>query len=233
MGGLYHIGIGRNVQDNGGANCEKRRDCRIIHHRRACTASPDTKTTMTTDTAPPVYTIGYGDRDLDHFIAVLETNAIAYLLDVRSAPYSRFKPEFSKDALSKALAEHGIRYVYVGDTLGGRPDDPACYVDGRVDYDTVRTKEFFRRGIERIETAHRQRLRVVLMCSEGKPEQCHRTKLIGETLNAQGVPVVHIDERDHLITHAEAIQRLTDGQLSLFGQESFASRKRYGEVEKD
>lgn len=182
---------------------------------------------MTTENAPPIYTIGYGDRDLARFIAVLEANAIAYLLDVRSAPYSRFKPEFSKAALTKALADHGIRYVYVGDSLGGRPDDPTCYVDGRVDYDRVREKEFFQRGIARVQAAHRQQLRVVLMCSEGKPEQCHRTKLIGETLVAQGVPVVHIDEHDCLISHIEAIQRLTDGQLSLFGQESFASRKRY------
>lgn len=182
---------------------------------------------MTTESDPPIYTIGYGDRDLERFIAVLQANAIAYLLDVRSAPYSRFKPEFSKDALRQALADHGIRYVYVGDSLGGRPDDPSCYVDGRVDYAAVRTKEFFRRGIARIEAAYRQRLRVVLMCSEGKPEACHRTKLIGEALTAQGVPVLHIDEHDELITHDAAIQRLTDGQLSLFGQESFASRKRY------
>lgn len=186
---------------------------------------------MTTESTPPIYTIGYGDRDLERFIAALEVNAIAYLLDIRSAPYSRFKPEFSKDALSKALAARGIRYVYVGDSLGGRPDDPTCYVDGRVDYDKVRDKEFFQRGIARVQAAHRQQLRVVLMCSEGKPEQCHRTKLIGETLTAQGVPVVHIDEHDHLIVHAEAIQRLTDGQLSLFGQESFASRKRYSTIE--
>ena len=178
-----------------------------------------------------IYTIGYGDRDLERFIAVLQANAIAYLLDVRSAPYSRFKPEFSKDTLSKALAALDIRYVYVGDSLGGRPDDSTCYVDGHVDYDKVREKEFFQRGIARVQAAHRQQLRVALMCSEGKPEQCHRTKLIGETLVAQGVPVVHIDEHDALITHAEAIQRLADGQLSLFGQESFASRKRYNTAE--
>lgn len=188
---------------------------------------------MTAECESSIYTIGYGDRDLDRFIAVLHANAIAYLLDVRSAPYSRFKPEFSKDALSKALAAHDIRYVYVGDTLGGRPDDPTCYVEGRIDYDQVRAREFFQRGIARILAAHRQQLRVVLMCSEGKPEQCHRTKLIGETLVAQGVPIVHIDERDALISHAEAIQRLTDGQLSLFGQESFTSRKRYSAPEEE
>lgn len=206
MGGLYHIGAHDKLIDNAETKREK---------------------PAMTDATPPIYTIGYGDRTLERFLAVLEANAIAYLVDVRTAPYSRFKPEFSKEALAKALADHGIRYVYLGDKLGGRPDDPACYVDGRVDYDKVRERPFFQAGVERVEAAHRQRLRVVLMCSEGKPEQCHRSKLIGEALVAHSVPVLHIDEHDRLITHDEAIQRLTDGQLSLFGQESFASRKRY------
>jgi uncharacterized protein (DUF488 family) len=206
LGGLYHIGAHDKLIDN----AETKRE----------------QPTMTEHT-PPIYTIGYGDRTIERFLAVLDANAIAYLLDVRTAPYSRFKPEFSKDALAKALAEHGIRYLYIGDKLGGRPDAPECYVDGRVDYDRVREQPFFLAGIERVEAAHRQRLRVVLMCSESKPEQCHRSKLIGETLAARGVEVAHIDERDQVITHDTAIQRLTDGQLSLFGQESFASRKRY------
>jgi len=184
-------------------------------------------------TSLPIYTIGYGDRSIEAFIAALHANTIAYLLDVRTAPYSRFKPEFSKEALAKALAAQGIRYVFVGDSLGGRPDDSACYVDGRVDYDRVREQPFFQRGIERVQAAHAQQLRVVLMCSEGKPEQCHRTKLIGETLVVLGIPVVHIDEADRLITHDEAILRLTDGQLNLFGQESFASRKRYSTAEEE
>ena len=51
----------------------------------------------------PIYTIGYGDRSLEEFIAALHANAIAYLLDVRTAPYSRFKPEFSKEALALSL----------------------------------------------------------------------------------------------------------------------------------
>ena len=128
----------------------------------------------------PIYTIGYGDRSLDAFIALLHANAIVYLLDVRTAPYSRFKPEFNKEALTKALAVQGIRYLFVGDSLGGRPDDPACYVDGRVDYDRVREQPFFQRGIARVQSAYAQQIRVALMCSESKPEQCHRSKLIGE-----------------------------------------------------
>ena len=53
----------------------------------------------------PVFTIGYGSRTLDDFVRVLQNYDIEFVLDVRSAPYSRFKPEFSKDALETHLRE--------------------------------------------------------------------------------------------------------------------------------
>jgi uncharacterized protein (DUF488 family) len=190
------------------------------------------------DAPPPVFTVGYGARTVDQLIAVLRTHAIVFLVDVRTAPYSRFKPDFSKDALENALKQQGIRYVYLGDALGGRPADPECYVDDKVDYERVKEKEFYQAGIERVRTAWQRGVRFALMCSEGKPEQCHRSKLIGETLDALGVPVAHIDEHDQVRSQDEVIQRLTGGQLSLFGDHEFTSRKRYsratrGEEEED
>jgi hypothetical protein len=65
------------------------------------------------------------------------------------------------------------------------------------------------------------------MCSEGRPEQCHRSKLIGEALAAAGIPLYHIDEDGTLLSQTEVIDRLTHGQLDLFGQPAFTSRKRY------
>jgi uncharacterized protein (DUF488 family) len=178
-------------------------------------------------TSVPVYTIGYGARSLDQLLALLRAHEIAYLLDVRSAPYSRFKPEFSKDALAQALKERGIRYLYLGSQLGGQPEDPSCYVDGKVDYAAVKRLPAYREGMDRLERAWRQGHRVALMCAEGKPELCHRSKLLGQSLVERDIPVVHIDENDDLLTQAEVIERLTGGQLSLFGEPDFTSRKRY------
>jgi uncharacterized protein (DUF488 family) len=181
------------------------------------------------DETLPVYTVGYGSRTFDDLLEVLEARAIACLVDIRSAPYSRFRPEFSKAALEAALRERGIRYVFLGDHLGGRPDSPDCYVDGRVDYDRVAEKEFYRKGIERIRRAHAQGMRLVLMCSEGKPEECHRSKLVGTTLTREGIPLAHLDEEGVPRSQEEVIARLTGGQLDLFGDPSFTSRKRYGD----
>lgn len=174
-----------------------------------------------------VYTIGYGSRTIEQFIEALKTYEIAYLIDIRSAPYSRFKPEFSKGELETRLRQDGVRYVYMGDLLGGLPADRECYVDDKVVYEILRQKAFFREGIDRIRRAFEQQLRVVLMCSEGKPETCHRSKLIGEVLADLGIPVLHIDEHGELRRQAEVILNLTAGQLGLFEENTFTSRKRY------
>src|SRR5581483_12087644 len=123
-----------------------------------------------------LFTIGYGARTLAEFIEALKANRIEYLLDVRTAPYSKFKPEFSKELLQYELERAGIRYLFLGDSLGGQPKDPACHTDGKVDYDKVRKQPLYQTGIERLKKAAAQPFRVALMCSEGRPEQCHRSK---------------------------------------------------------
>ena len=175
----------------------------------------------------PIYTIGYGSRSIEEFVEVLQRYEIAYLVDVRSAPYSRYKPDFSKAELAAELQRHGIRYLFMGDTLGGQPDDENSYENGVVDYEKVKATQFYAVGIHRIQTAFSQQQRVALMCSEEKPEACHRSKLIGMTLQEKKVPVVHIDENDALRAQGEIIDRLTGGQLHLFGEPEFSSRKRY------
>ncbi len=177
----------------------------------------------------PIYTIGYGSHAIEDFVAMLQQHGIKFLIDVRSQPYSRFKPEFSKEALDKALRSRGIRYVFMGDALGGRPSDETCYTDGKVDYAKCREKPWFQQGIMRLRNAWDQRKRVALMCSEGKPEECHRSKLIGVSLVDAGIEVLHIDETGQLKNQQDVINLLTGGQLNLFGDppEVSTSRKKY------
>jgi uncharacterized protein (DUF488 family) len=190
-------------------------------------AGPLTSCDGSTEPIPPLYTIGYGSRTMEQFIGALRAHQVAYVIDVRSAPYSKFKPEFSKAALEMALQRQGLRYVFMGDLLGGQPDDRDCYIEGKVDYEKVRTKAFFQAGLDRLKAAYERRLPAALMCSEGRPEQCHRTKLIGEALSSLGIPVTHIDEDGQVRSQTEVIARLTGGQLDLFGAPAFTSRKRY------
>jgi len=135
------------------------------------------------DSPPPVLTIGYGSRTLDEFVDLLHAVGATDLADVRSAPYSRYKPEFSREPLGAHLAEAGIRYIFMGDALGGRPDDPGCYdASGHVDYERCRLRPEFARALEALEAGRESGLRIVLMCSEQRPEECHRSKLVAEEL---------------------------------------------------
>jgi uncharacterized protein (DUF488 family) len=177
--------------------------------------------------APEILTVGYGARSIEEFVAVLEDVGAEYLVDVRSAPYSRFKPEFSRESLAAALEPHGIRYVFMGKELGGKPDDPG-YVgaDGRVDYGRLRLRPAFADGLTGLEAGWEAGHTLVLMCSEGKPQECHRTKLIAEELVALGVHVAHIDEQGAIRSHDEIMAMITDGQETLFGGHAAASRSR-------
>lgn len=172
----------------------------------------------------PIYTIGYGSRSVEELIATLKHYEIAYLIDVRTAPYSRYKPEYSKEALAAALQAQGIRYLFLGEALGGRPTDPACYIDGKVDYELVKEQPFYHAGLERVQNAFRQQLHVVLMCSEGKPTQCHRSKLIGASLTSLDIPVIHIDEQGAPKSQEEVNAEITNGQLSIFGGTAIPAR---------
>src|ERR1041384_6423293 len=190
-------------------------------------AGQDTPSIDSAGSAAPLFSIGYGSRTMEQFLEALRAHQVAYIIDVRSAPYSKFKPEFSKQSLELTLKAHGVRYVFMGDLLGGQPSDPDCYTDGKVDYERLKAKPFFQAGLDRLKIAHQQHLRAALLCSEGRPEQCHRAKLIGEALAVLGLPLVHIDEDGQLRSQAEVIRRLTGGQLDLFGPQTFTSRKRY------
>jgi uncharacterized protein (DUF488 family) len=173
------------------------------------------------------YSIGYGNRELEEFLKLVESYGIRYLLDVRSSPYSRFSPDFNQASLEHACAAKRIKYVFVGDQLGGRPQKDRCYDDeGRVDYTRLAEEPYFVEGVRRLETAIAKNLDFVLMCSELRPEQCHRSKLIGKVLEDHGIRLRHIDADGGLVDQAAVIERITGGQRDLFGDAPDVSRSR-------
>jgi uncharacterized protein (DUF488 family) len=147
-----------------------------------------------------LYTIGYGNRPIEVFIALLQRYGIECLADTRSVPHSRFRPAYRKSTLKGHLEVAGICYEYLGDRLGGKPDDPTCYTDGQVDYAKIRTQRFFQDGLAHLlKMSEAQRLAV--MCAELRPQNCHRTHLIGAALVEMGVSVLHIDETGLALPH--------------------------------
>jgi uncharacterized protein (DUF488 family) len=155
-----------------------------------------------------LFTIGHGTRPLSTFLDLLEKFHIDFLIDVRSIPWSAFNPQYRQTTLAHALQQRNIRYVYMGDALGGRPTDPSCYSGGKVNYEALQQKDFFLQGIERLKAAHEKDVRAALLCSESNPAKCHRSRLIGRFLHQQNIPLQHIDENGTLCEQAILIPAL-------------------------
>ncbi|MHC8508931.1 MAG: DUF488 domain-containing protein [Rhodospirillales bacterium] len=171
----------------------------------------------------PVFTVGHSNHSAEVFLALLKRREITALCDVRSAPYSRFNPQFSRDALARSLGEAGVTYIFLGRELGARTKDTSCYADGQVDYDLLAETALFKRGLARVIEESRTR-RVTLMCAEKDPLDCHRTILVSRRLAEAGVPVTHILADGGLETHEAALKRLM-ARLDLAGDDLFRSRE--------
>ena len=147
------------------------------------------------ESGPPFFTVGHSTRAAAEFVALLESVAVALVVDVRTVPRSFRNPQFNRDTLPQALHEAGIGYVHLS-TLGGlrrrAPDSPNtgwmnASFQGYADY--MLTSEFQRGLEELLERARGQRL--ALMCAEAVPWRCHRF-LIADALVVRGVAVEHI-----------------------------------------
>jgi len=159
-----------------------------------------------------IYTIGHSNHPIDRFVALLQQHGIDAVADVRSTPYSRFNPQYRKERLQAALADAGIRYVFLGEELGARSKDPACYDEsGRVSYVRLAATDLFRRGIERLLTGM-QNHRIAIMCAEREPLDCHRTILVARELEKAGVPVTHILKDGTLEPHRHAMELLASSR---------------------
>ncbi len=154
-----------------------------------------------------LYTIGHSNHPVERFLELLEMHAIGAVGDVRSSPYSRFNPQFNRENLQQALKENHIAYVYLGQELGPRSEDPSCYRDGKVQYGRLARTELFRRGLERLRHGM-QSFRIALMCAEKDPWTCHRMILICRELRSEPVHIRHILEDGSLENQADAERRL-------------------------
>lgn len=169
----------------------------------------------------PIFTIGHSTHTRGAFDALLAKHGINVLVDVRSAPYSRFVADFNKPALEQGLRLAGVKYLFLGRELGARPADATLYRNGQVQFDLLAATPLFQRGIERVLTGSRQ-YRIALMCAERDPLQCHRTLLVARTLVTRGATVEHILFTGQLESHAAAMERLL-GLVGLPSQDMFRS----------
>jgi uncharacterized protein (DUF488 family) len=142
-----------------------------------------------------VYTVGHSTLPLDAFLALLATEAIGTVADVRRFPASRRHPHFARDALAGALERAGVRYVWLpglGGRRRGRPGSPHVAwrsASFRAYADHMETAEFGADVARLLVLAHERRTAV--LCAEAVPWRCHR-QLIADALVARGADVRHL-----------------------------------------
>lgn len=167
-----------------------------------------------------IWTIGHSNHTFERFVELLRIERIEFVVDVRSHPYSRFAEQFNRERLEVALHGADMRYVFMGDELGGRPSREDHYDEqGRALYDRMAEQGAFQSALQRLLRGCREH-RVALMCSEAEPRNCHRRLLVGKVLAEQGVRLRHILTDGAILIEDVVTLGDEDAQESLFAKET-------------
>ena len=157
---------------------------------------------------PAIHTIGHSNHTLGDFLQILQRNGIQELVDVRSTPFSRHVPHFNRPGLGDPLADAGIAYRFMGDTLGGRPACPEYYDEaGRVQHHLMAGDPAFQEALREI-VDRCENWSIALMCTEADPLACHRTLLVARAIRQAGASVYHIMRDGQREDHDETLTRL-------------------------
>ncbi len=169
-----------------------------------------------------ILTIGHSNHPIEKLLDLLQASAVEVVVDTRSQPYSKYTVHFNREALQSSVAGAGMKYLYLGRELGGRPEGSEYYdSEGHVLYAKVADSRLFGEGIERV-LAGSERYRVALLCAEEDPRDCHRRLLISRVLAGRGVLIRHIrgdgrlQAEEELSAEIEA-EHPERAQLALFG----------------
>ena len=141
---------------------------------------------------PGVWSVGHSTHRIETFVSLLQRYRVEVVADVRTSPFSRFNPQFNRNALQAKLEVEDIGYLFLGEELGGRPPESEFYdADGHVRYGRMAESLRFESGLVRV-IEQAKRSRVGIMCSEEDPAQCHRFLLVTRVLRDREVEVTHI-----------------------------------------
>ena len=170
------------------------------------------------------YTIGHSTHPETTFLELLRKHKIDCIVDVRSSPYSKYNPQFNKDNIKHLLKSNGVIYVFMGDLLGARHNDPSLFFKNTlmVNFSKARNTEKFKKGIERVIDGINKGHHLALMCAEKDPFDCHRFVLISYALSKNGIDINHILSNGSIISNSDLEHKLlnkyktNDQQRELF-----------------
>jgi uncharacterized protein (DUF488 family) len=170
-----------------------------------------------------LWTIAHSNHEFDAFARLLGQEAIEFVVDVRSYPYSRHAPQFNREQLREALRGRRIRYLFLGEELGGRPASDEHYdAEGHALYAEMASEPRFVAALDRLLDGAQEH-RIALACSEADPHDCHRRLLVGKVLADRGAELRHI-LRDGSVLVERSVEIESGESPTLFGETRSAWR---------
>lgn len=150
-------------------------------------------------------------------MALLRRYGITHLVDVRAVPQSSYWEDFRRERLAHLMSGTDIRYVYMGDTLGGVIDSPVlCKDPDSVDLEPLRLEARLDLGMSKLLlAASLPERRILLMCGCLRPHRCHRSRLLGPELIHRGVNLLHLGDQGEPLSQAQ-VEAAAQPQASLF-----------------
>ena len=179
-----------------------------------------------------LYTIGSSVMEQEEFFRLLTGKQVDILVDVRSTPYSKYTPQFNKEALEEKTKLTGIQYQHEPEAFGARQKDPALYTkEGYLDFDKMRKSAAFKQKAAEYMAEADNGKNIAFMCTEKDPISCHRAIMVARGLALEGASVEHILQNGKILSQEELDERLVqlhfpdNGQVSLFEEYNTQSKE--------
>ena len=169
---------------------------------------------------PTIWTVGHSTHSLEVFFELLVAHSIKAICDIRTTPKSKWAPQFNIENLKNLLPQKDISYFYLGQSLGGRPENVEFYDNrGFCLYSKVAESSLFQVGLEKVVVAS-ENVNLALMCAEEDPVTCHRHLLVGRVLGDSGRLINHIRADGTIENYTQVELRRCGPQKDLFGSSS-------------
>lgn len=121
-----------------------------------------------------IATVGHSNVPFSQLLELLKKADIQIIIDCRTKPFSRWR-QFNHSQLAASLLRADISYEWRGTNIGG--------LAGNVYFDET---------LDELANRASKGERIALLCSEGKPEQCHRGTILTPEFESRGVTVQHL-----------------------------------------
>ena len=147
--------------------------------------------------------VGYQGRSVAGLCDELTTQGVKLLLDVRQVAWSQ-RPEFRKQALTAALAEHGVAYLHLREA--GNPFRPA---KGEP-VSEAECARVYRRHLATLPHVVKQVAEVLrsqttaVFCFEGEHDCCHRSVLLDAVAKHAPLAITRVGAVTPLVRRSRA-----------------------------